>query len=50
MEFKTFEYAQKNGDAVLIFSEQTEEQAEERLKQVAKFPLDWRLSNTIEGE
>ncbi len=48
MEFKTFEYAQKNGDAVIVFSEQDEEQAEERLKQVVKFPLDFRLSNIQE--
>ena len=42
-EFKTFEYAETNGDGVLIFSEQNEEQAERRLKEVVKFPSYWRL-------
>ena len=48
MEFKTFEYAQKNGDGVIIFSEQTEEDAEEKLKQIVRFPLDWRLQHIKE--
>ncbi len=47
-EFKTFEYAEKNGDGVLIFSEEDEEQADRRLKEVVKFPQFWRLSNIRE--
>jgi hypothetical protein len=43
-DFKTFEFAEKNGDGVLIFAEEDEEQALRRLREVVKFPEFWRLS------
>ena len=48
MEYKTFEFAERNGDAVIIFSEQDEEQAIKRLKQIVESPFNWRLANIIE--
>ena len=48
MEYKSFEYAERNGDAVLVFSEEIEEDAERRLKEIVKFPTSWRLSDIRE--
>lgn len=48
MEFKTFEYAEKNADGVLIISEESEEQAQKRLEKTVRYPCDWRLEHIRE--
>lgn len=49
-KYKTFQYAEKNGDATLTFSEQTEEDADKRLKEIVIIVSGWRLSNILEED
>ena len=42
-EFKTFEYAERNGDSVIIFSELNEDEAQARLNRIVKNPYEFRL-------
>ena len=49
-DFKTFEYSEKNGDATLILTEQDEEQANRRLREIVKNEdeQNWRLSHVTD--
>lgn len=46
-EFKQFEYAEKKGDAVLVFSETSEEEAEKRLDAIIRIPSEWDLVDIV---
>lgn len=48
MTFKTYQYADKNSDAVITISEESEEDAERRLKEILIYPQSYRLSNVVE--
>lgn len=40
----TYTYSEKNGNATIIISEESEEKAFEYLKEIVKFPREFRLT------